>query len=148
MLSFFSKDKDAYTFLENLDWDSWFYNPGFPPKPVYDTSLVDICYALASKWEQRATNGDENFQPEASDIADLTSSQIVVFLERVQEFKQPLGKDEVQLMNESYGFAKSGNAEVLSRFLAIGLKAKDAELYELTAKFLGEIGRMKFVRPL
>ena len=155
LLSFFSADKSASTFLENLDWDTWFYSPGLPPKPNYDTSLVDICYALASKWEQKATAGggggdddNEAFKPNASDIKNMTSSQIVVFLERVQEFEKPLDIENTRLMNTAYAFSKSNNAEILSRFLEIALKAHVEELYQTTAKFLGEVGRMKFVRPL
>ena len=72
----------------------------------------------------------------------------MVFLERVQGFKNPLKTDRVHIMGEKYGFAKSQNVEVVSRYLAVGLKAKDKEVYEPTAKLLGKVGRMKFVRPL
>ena len=78
----------------------------------------------------------------------MTSSQIVVFLETVQGFEKPLGKEDVKIMDKAYGFSGSGNAEILSRFLEIGLKARVKEMYGVTARFLGEVGRMKFVRPL
>jgi leukotriene-A4 hydrolase len=51
LLDFFASDKDASKALEAVDWDSWFYKPGLPPKPYFDTSIVDKCYALADKWE-------------------------------------------------------------------------------------------------
>ena len=51
-------------------------------------------------------------------------------------------------MGDTYGFAESGNAEVLSRFLGIALMAREEGLYAATAGFLGKVGRMKFVRPL
>jgi len=51
-------------------------------------------------------------------------------------------------MRDEYGFLKSKNAEILSRFLTVGLKAKDERLYSKTAEVLGRWGRMKFVRPL
>lgn len=145
VLDFFSNDKEASAFLGKLDWEWWFYTPGLPPKPEYDTSLVDACYVLAAKWEKRS---QEEFQPKASDIADFTSSQVVVFLENVRGFEKPMDKEGVVLMNNAYGFAKSGNAEILTPFLQIGLKARNEELYGVTTRFLGEVGRMKFVRPL
>ena len=144
LLDFFSSDPVASASLAILDWDMWFYAPGFPPKPNFDTSLVDVCYVLASKWE----TGTSGFQPAASDIAEWSSNQVVVFLERVQEFKSPLEIHDVRLMREKYGFAKSHNVEIVSRYLTVGLRAKDKEFYEPTAELLGKVGRMKFVRPL
>ncbi|KAL8831822.1 MAG: hypothetical protein Q9191_000646 [Dirinaria sp. TL-2023a] len=160
VLAFFSSDPTANTFLTTLDWEKWFYSPGFPPqKPDFDTSLADACYALAEKWESlsssssKKTNNKEDggpadFHPQPSDIAPLSSTQIVVFLERVQDFSPPLNKDHVKLMDQAYSFHTSGNAEILSRFLTIGLKAREEGLYGLVAEFLGKVGRMKFVRPL
>ena len=66
----------------------------------------------------------------------------------MQEFKNPLKADDVHVMGEKYGFAKSQNVEIVSRYLAVGLKAKDEEVYGPTAELLGKVGRMKFVRPL
>lgn len=51
LLEFFESDKDASKALGEVDWDSWFYKPGLPPKPRFDTSMVDKCYTLADKWE-------------------------------------------------------------------------------------------------
>lgn len=71
-----------------------------------------------------------------------------MFLERVQDFKQALRKEDVERMGKEYGFAKSGNVEVVSRYLGVGLRAKDQGVYGPTAELLGKVGRMKFVRPL
>lgn len=51
LLEFFKPDKTASKALEEVDWDLWFYSPGLPLKPTFDTSMVDKCYALADKWE-------------------------------------------------------------------------------------------------
>lgn len=71
-----------------------------------------------------------------------------MFLEAVQEFEKPLGKKEVHIMGEQYGLLKSGNAELTSRYFAIGLKTRAEEVYGPTVELLGKVGRMKFVRPL
>lgn len=70
-----------------------------------------------------------------------------MFLERVQDFKAALAKDDVKAMGEVYGFSKSKNVEVVSRFFRVGLRAGDEEVYQPTAELLGRVGRMKFVRP-
>ena len=88
------------------------------------------------------------FQPQASDIKGWTANQVVVFLERVQGFKTPLKDEDARSMGTEYGFTKSQNVEVLSRYYLIGLKARDEDVYGLTVELLGKVGRMKFVRPL
>ena len=145
LLSFFESDPTASEALNKVDWDAWFYNPGLPPKPNFDTSLVDVCYELSSKWENLRL---EKFEPKAQDIGGWAANQVVVFLDNVQEFAQGLDKSETQIMQSVYGFADSGNAEVVARYFMVALKAKDDSVYKTTAKLLGNVGRMKFVRPL
>ncbi|MCJ1258219.1 hypothetical protein MMC24_006050 [Lignoscripta atroalba] len=149
LLEFFSSDQEASKRLNDLDWDTWFYKPGFPPKPDFDTSMVDVCYALADKWEGLTTETlKQGFEPEKDDISGWSANQVVVFLERVQQFEKPLKKEDAQTMGRTYGFEKSKNVEVVSRYFRVGLRAKDEAVYEPTAELLGKVGRMKFVRPL
>jgi leukotriene-A4 hydrolase len=145
MLDFFASDPDASKKLNDLDWDSWFYKPGYPPKPDFDTSMVDACYKLADAWKQRA---EKPFEPKKSDIEGWMANQSVVFLERIQTFDSPLRVEDVELIGDTYGFAKSENVELVSRYFGIGLKAKCKSCYQPTAELLGIVGRMKFVRPL
>lgn len=147
LLSFFASDPEASQLLKRLDWDKWFFAPGFPPKPDFDTSLVDVCYALADKWEALQAQKSRNFTPKADDIKGWSANQVVVFLERVQDFKAALARDDVKAMGEVYGFSKSQNVEIVSRFFRVGLRAGYKEVYEPTVELLGTVGRMKFVRP-
>jgi len=86
--------------------------------------------------------------PDASDIKGWTANQEVVFLEKVANFKTPLTPSQSQIMGKAYSFATSKNVEVSSRYFGIGLAAKDKTVYEPSAVLLGQVGRMKFVRPL
>lgn len=133
--------------MQDLDWDSLFYKPGLPEKPDFDTELVDQCYQLADDW-QALNEGKDGFKPKASDIQDFTANQSVVFLERVQTFSKPLSADLVDLMGKTYAFADSKNVEITSRFFVVGLQARDESVYQLAADLLGQVGRMKFVRPI
>lgn len=146
LFSFFSKDKEATKVLGELDWDKWFYAAGFPPKPIFDLSLVDVCYNLADKWGTLSAISSK-FEPKKEDISGWTANQIVVFLEKVQDFEPPLRKEDVQMMGNLYNLDKSQNVEVVSRYLRIGLNARYEATYQRTAELLGKVGRMKFVRP-
>lgn len=107
-----------------------------------------MCDTLASQWESRTSEHGQRFQPQPSDVVGWNANQVVVFLERIQEFKTNLKPEDVRLMAAEYGFRSSKNVEILSRYFVVGLKAKDEQVYEPTATLLGKVGRMKFVRPL
>ncbi|KAE9976386.1 hypothetical protein EG328_002655 [Venturia inaequalis] len=145
LLSFFASDQDASVLLQDLDWDEAFYKPGFPPKPDFDTSMVDSCYALADLWKNKSS---KSFKPKASDVSGWMANQSVAFLERIQSFPDSLLVEDIELMGKVYGFDKSENVELVSRYFGIGLKAKVESVYKPTSKLLGLVGRMKFVRPL
>ncbi|KAJ5088120.1 hypothetical protein N7456_011736 [Penicillium angulare] len=145
ILDFFQSDAEASKLLNELDWDKWFYAPGLPPKPQFDTSLVDVVYELAKKWQALP---DSAFKPQASDLEGLTANQVVVFLEQILRWEQPLRPELSKLMGEVYGLAKSDNIEVSNLYLQVGMKAGDESVIEHTTELLGRIGRMKFVRPL
>ncbi|KAF2152011.1 leukotriene A-4 hydrolase [Myriangium duriaei CBS 260.36] len=149
LLDFFASDSEASKKLNDLDWDKWFYSPGFPvEKPNYDTSLADKCYALANSWETLNTGSSSSWEPKKSDLDGWMANQSVVFLEKVQTFDKPLSSELVEKMGSTYAFATSQNVELVSRYFVIGLKAKAESVYKPTAELLGRVGRMKFVRPL
>lgn len=54
-LEFFDKPEyaDLKDKIAGIDWEGRFYSPGLPPKPDFDTSLIDVCYALAEKWKSK-----------------------------------------------------------------------------------------------
>ncbi|KAF2774273.1 leukotriene A-4 hydrol [Teratosphaeria nubilosa] len=147
LLSFFASGAEVSKKLEAVNWDEWFYKPGFPPKPDFDTELADQCYALADKWEAWST-GKGSFTPKGSDIEHFTANQSVVFLEKLQTLSEPLKPDMIETMGKTYGFASSQNVELVSRFYVLGLQAGDEKIYQAAGELVGRVGRMKFVRPV
>lgn len=73
------KDKIA-----EIDWEGRFFTPGLPPKPEFDTSLADVCYALADKFK------NPDFSPSPEDISSWTGNQVLVLLNTVSDFEPPL----------------------------------------------------------
>ena len=129
-----------------VKWDEWFYGSGLPPKPDFDTSLVDICYSLAEKWES-LTQPDKQttFVPQVDDIKGWSAWQVQAFLDAVLGFPKSLSKKYVQKIGQIYGFDKGKNLEVVSRYLRLGLKAEDETVYQRTAEVLASTGRMLYV---
>ncbi|KAK4149713.1 peptidase family M1-domain-containing protein [Chaetomidium leptoderma] len=128
--------------LAEIDWEGRFFNTGLPPKPEFDTSLVDVCFQLANKWKQK------DFSPSQSDTSSWTGNQVLVFLNVVQGFEEPLTVEQSQTMGKVYGLADSQNVELKSAYYQIAMKAKDTDSYPRVAELLGDVGRMKFVRTL
>jgi leukotriene-A4 hydrolase len=147
LLAFFQSDDHASKKLNDVDWDSWFYKPGFPPKPDFDTELADECYSLADKW-QALNEGSTDFKPNKKDMESFAATQKVVFLEKIQTWDKPLSPELVEQLGTTYELVSSKNVEVLSRYLVVGLQGHAKSVFEPAAKLLGEVGRMKFVRPL
>ena len=145
LIKFFAADESASSALKTVDWDAWYYGTGLPPKPKFDTSLADVCYALASKWENASTN---HFKPSSEDVKGWKGRQLVIFLDSVNDFSEPLSKELAQAMGDTYGFFESKNVEVTARYFRVGLRSRDEKVYQPTTELLSNVGRMKFVRPL
>jgi leukotriene-A4 hydrolase len=71
-----------------------------------------------------------------------------VFLETVEKFDQSISAERSQLLGKTYDLTSSQNAELKTAYYKIALRARDASCYEGAAELLGQVGRMKFVRPL
>lgn len=54
-LEFFDRPEyaDLKDKIAQIDWEGRFYSPGMPPKPDFDTSLIDACYKLADQWKKK-----------------------------------------------------------------------------------------------
>lgn len=148
LLDFYKDDKTTSEKLDTIDWDTWFYQPGFPPKPKYDTSLVDEVYSLADKWKSFTKEGHSDFVPKPSDVESWSANQLVVFLERILTFSTPLPTEHAHYMGKYYNLRETHNIEVSSRYYQVALVSGDTSIKGLVADMLGKVGRMKFVRPL
>ncbi|KAG7896710.1 hypothetical protein KL908_000112 [Ogataea polymorpha] len=155
LYEFYSDKKDL---LDSIDWETWLYAPGLPPKPSFDTTLADECFSLARRWIKVISNApdslESNFSP--SDIENFTSNQNGVFLDKLVSYQNQDGFDwsskngqkAIQIMKKKYTkYENSSNAEVVFRWFRLLLTAQIQSEYQKLADWLGTVGRMKFVRP-
>lgn len=90
----------------------------------------------------------QSYKPSPKDVEGLSANQKLVFLQSVHTSPKPLGADQVQKMGEVYEFISSKNVEVKAAYFEVSLKSKVTATYKPVAELLGQVGRMKFVRPL
>lgn len=147
--------------LESVDWETWLFTPGMPPKPQFMTELADRVYQLADKWISACKTLKEEqdfldvFKPQ--DLSEFNSNQVVLFLDTlVQGGSKP--DDSFQwsnypvaskVLNEVYHekIGNSQNAEVIFRDYRLQVSSRIEPSYNMLAAWLGTVGRMKFVRP-
>ncbi|KAJ3359275.1 Leukotriene A-4 hydrolase [Allomyces javanicus] len=134
--------------LKKVDWDAWLHQPGQPPVTNhYDETLARQCIDLADRWDAARESEDALEEFSEGDIADFTSPQVVVFLEKLGA-KDPFPHTHIAKMDELYKLTDSHNGEIRLRWHTICLQASYKPIYPHVAQFLSEVGRMKYVRPL
>ncbi|AOA62009.1 Leucyl aminopeptidase (leukotriene A4 hydrolase) with epoxide hydrolase activity [Komagataella phaffii GS115] len=156
LYEFFS---DKHEILDKVDWETWLYKFGLPPKPKFDTSLVDECYDLAAKWVDVTKKDSKDLLKKtfsSDDISNFTGNQTNVFLDTLVSYQgvegflwnSKEGEQALTFMRESYSvYDDSKNAEVIFRWYRLQLTGRSKQYYQRLADWLGTIGRMKFVRP-
>ncbi|KAI9096655.1 peptidase family M1-domain-containing protein [Phlyctochytrium arcticum] len=130
--------------LNSVDWDAWLHKPGMPPVVNdFDKSLAEACEDLASKWSNAKATPDFDKTP----FDGFNTGQKVMFLEKCLA-KSAFTHDVLIKMDSSYKLTESRNAEIRFRWQMLCLKANYEVIFPHVVTFLGEVGRMKYVRPL
>jgi len=119
-----------------------------PPKPKFDTSLADVCYELAKKWEILGEGASNDWSPKASDLDGWLSNQSVVLLDTLLASEKTLSPAVFEKLGSTYSYSSSPNIEVKVRYHNLGLKSKAESIVQPTVDLLGTIGRGKYVLPL
>ena len=152
LFAFFPKKREI---LDGVDWETWLYKPGMPPKAAFITDLADNVYALADKWVSNSNKlaTEEEFKDIFSieDIKDFNSNQLVLLADTLVQSEdikwnehQVAAKAFLSIYDER---VKSRNAEVVFRMYRFQITAHLEEYYPQLAEWLATVGRMKFVRP-
>ncbi|GAB5030618.1 leukotriene a4 hydrolase [Nannochloropsis oceanica] len=146
LLDFFKQDPR----LVSLPWDEIFYEPGLPPKPVYETErLAGPSLALADAWFE---GGREGGKEGGGVFARWTTLQKQIFLERLlgrmEKEGRMMGVPVLEAMDREYQLSSSKNAEIRFRWTVLCLRAGAKFVVGNALDFVTSQGRMKFTRPL
>ena len=150
--------------LDAVEWNKWLYGRGMPPvTPQFDMTLATPCYNLATRWTKAAAENEDpqKLDFKKSDIENWIAGQLCmscrhvfshlltvgVFLEQLDDLPEMLEAKYIVHMAQVYELSSSRNAEIISRFYIIAMKSRWEQIYGDVAKFLANVGRMKFVRP-
>ncbi|KAJ3751229.1 peptidase family M1-domain-containing protein [Lentinula detonsa] len=145
--------------LDSIDWDAWFYGEGLqlPVKMEYDSSLAESAYKLAERWDSSRAVEISKLSFHESDLDNFSSTQKVVFLERLQSYK-PLPSSHVEHLASLYKVSSTHNAEIRLRFYQFCLADPSSPVALKYAAQAADwvigggtgmvVGRMKFCRDV
>lgn len=125
---------------EKLMLDAWVYEPGLPENAVTPDPA-----AFAAVDKAVATYAASRALPKADVWKGWTAAEQRRFLE---ELPEKLTADELKALDAALGLSASGNNEVLFLWLEAGLNNRYDPILPQAEKFLGRVGRNKFVEPL
>jgi hypothetical protein len=118
----------------------WVFEPGLPDSAVYpESSLLSAVDAVADKWlaGQLPTSGIP--------AGDWVTQQWLRFLRALPE---DIGRERLADLDRAFGLTRSGNAEIVSQWLLMAVRAGYEPAYPRLEEFLTSVGRRKFLKPL
>lgn len=139
--------------IEGIDWNQWLFTPGLPPAPGFDTTLADACYNLADEWVEYINGGSS---VPTTDIGVFEPDQHSLFLEtltgKLKAVDSQKAESGIATFIKTYTYyVTNQNGEILSNWNELIIthgKLSQTNVHVVRyAKWLGTVGRMKFVRP-
>jgi aminopeptidase N len=127
-------DKHLPGALKKVDADAYLNKPGIPAgAPVPRSERLERIARMKGK------------VPTTEDVKEWTPAEWQLYIEWLP---QGTSRDVFRLLDERFQLTKSHNPEVLVSWLAAALKAGWEPALGRTEAFLGEVGRMKYLKPL
>jgi leukotriene A-4 hydrolase/aminopeptidase len=123
-----------------IDLDEWLSKPGLPADaPVPKSTALDEVTKHSREW----LAGRESLA--SMPVKDWSVPEWQQFLISMPENISP---EKMAELDRAFGFTKSGNAEILFQWLLMSVRSNYEPAQKELERFLLEVGRRKFIRPL
>ncbi len=124
---------------EKMRAEEWIHQPDLPDNaPVFASERLEMLQDLANGWS-------DGTRPEIADAAKWSPEDWQIFL---QALPDKLTSEDCAWLNDNFQLNDQGNSEILSNWLQIAINSGFEPAYGRAAAFLGEVGRMKYLKPL
>ena len=140
-------EEDSKKVLDQIDWDTWIYAPGFPPKKNNFTNIY------ATEVEEAVNKFYSNNLPSNFNETFIKWHTLLkqYFLSTIRETDKTLDSTQLDMLSNILNLKEGYNAEVNFGYFMCVLQngptiANDVK--EALINFLGKFGRMKYLRPL
>ena len=117
----------------------WIHEPGLPDNaPVFTSERLEMLQNLARNWSEGA-------RPDPAEARQWSPEDWQIFL---QGMPRKLPAEDCAWLDDNFGLNEQGNCEILSNWLVIAANSSYEPAYGRIESFLGEVGRMKYLKPL
>jgi hypothetical protein len=133
-------DKDSPTLADRINLEEWLTKPGLPAAaPVPKSDAFDRVDKLAKAWMAGST------QLSALPSGEWSTQEWLQFLRSL-----PPAPDRARMgeLDRTFNLTNRGNAEILFQWLMMSIRSKYERAYPALERFLIEVGRRKYIRPL
>jgi leukotriene-A4 hydrolase len=116
---------------------------------LYDTGMPDGWPEPQSLRMKIARAAAENFMRSGVIDSSVAGNWVT---QQYQEFMRSLpntiGKSQLEILDQTFGFTNSGNAEILADWFTLAARHGYTPAYAAMEKFLIQVGRRKFLKPV
>ncbi len=124
---------------EKVQSNLWIYGPGIPENsPVSQSEELLSTQTLAANWESGA-------RPDPEVVSSWSPELWLIYL---HDIPKKMSADECAWLDTTFHLSENKNAEILHSWLVIAASSAYAPAFDQIDKFLGSMGRMKFLKPL
>lgn len=124
---------------EKLQMNAWVYGPGIPSNSAQPHSDRFL------KVEEQAKAFQSGTSAKQLKTTGWTSHEWIHFL---QALPAEMNEKQMAELDSAFHFSETGNAEVLQEWLLHVINSKYKPAYPVMEKFLTNMGRRKFLKPL
>jgi len=124
---------------EQIGAREWIYEPGVPAnEPKFESARLSELTALATGW-------NDGTRPNTAEAKKWPVAEWLVYLGKLPN---DIGEEGCAWMDQTFEFSKSGNSEILCKWLVMAIENGYDPVYDRSREFLGSIGRMKYLKPM
>jgi len=105
-----------------VDWNEWLYGSGLPkwnPSTYLDNEIMKLCEDLAGHWLKDVVAFNE--RTKEKDLSGWSATQIMVFLDLLQNSKKLLSAGLLKKLDATYDFSASKNVEIQIRWIQLNV---------------------------
>ncbi len=138
--------KELGDLLDSVDAHAWLEGEGVPSTaPIPRSRRLDDVSVHVKRFTASASEAMEDCVPEAAAVGDWSVSEWQLFLERLP---RPLPRGVCAILDERFPLTDVANPEILFTWLALAIRSGYVDVLPRVERALGEVGRMKFLKPL
>ncbi len=139
----FNKE-EAQNVLQQVDWDTWIFKPGFPI--VKNDFNNTFSTEAASRLDDLFSGVMKDDFPEV--FKNWHTSVKIVFLNMVAANLNKLSEENYVYFRDTLKLNTDFNMEIKNVWYQISLNSNHKDAIPFVIDFLGKIGRMKYIRPI